>query len=384
MNKNSLILKIEKAAQGGDGFCHLPDGRACFVEGALPFETVRAELTTNNKDYGKAKVLEVITPNPMRVQPLCPYYGKCGGCSLQHASFSLQLSMAEESIRDTFRRLARLELPESFVIHSGEPFGYRNRIRVMRDSRKPWGFREGASHRIIPVAGECKILVQGLRDFLNSKEALSIKAKELQVFENGAGEISYYYQGMSHQEFLKKAESVVEISGKRIQTDASVFFQSNLGLLPLLVQRVEEVAGSGPLLVDLFSGVGFFAALLEDSFEKIVAVEREPKCLRHAVKNLSSKAEFITTPAEEWLQKNMVSPNATLIVDPPRTGLPASAVDILSNSALTRIIYVSCNPVTLARDLKLFSAQGFSLESIEGFAFYPQTPHLEMLAILSR
>ena len=189
---------------------------------------------------------------------------------------------------------------------------------------------------------------------------------------------------MSQKEFLEKANTSVEIAGKKIYTDASVFFQSNLSLLPVLVKRVKEVTEPNTLLVDLFSGVGFFAALLEDSFEKIVAVERDANCLRLANKNLKASATFVSEPAEDWLEKNIVSNDVSLIVDPPRTGLPQSALKALCKSALSRLIYVSCNPVTLARDVSLLAKNGFTLDLLEGFAFYPQTPHLEMLAVLRR
>ncbi|MBQ5611082.1 MAG: class I SAM-dependent RNA methyltransferase [Fibrobacteraceae bacterium] len=383
MLEKEIILKIEKAAQGGDGFSHLQDGRACFVQGALPGETVLAKITNNGKDFAKAITLKVLEKNPLRESPRCPFYERCGGCSLQHASLSLQISMAREAICDTFRRFAHITLPENFPIHFGNPWEYRNRIRVLK-TRDAFGFREGASHHIIPVASKCKVLVPALQKFLESQEALSLKTKELQVFENGNGAISYFYKGMSQKEFLEKANTSVEIAGKKIYTDASVFFQSNLSLLPVLVKRVKEVTEPNTLLVDLFSGVGFFAALLEDSFEKIVAVERDANCLRLANKNLKASATFVSEPAEDWLGKNIVSNDVSLIVDPPRTGLPQSAADALCKSALSRLIYVSCNPVTLARDVSLLAKNGFTLDLLEGFAFYPQTPHLEMLAVLRR
>lgn len=383
MIEKELILKIEKAAQGGDGFSHLQDGRACFVQGALPGETVLAEITNNGKDFAKAFTLKVLEKNPLREKPRCPFYERCGGCSLQHASLSLQISMARAAICDTFRRFAHITLPENFPIHFGSPWEYRNRIRVLKE-KNSFGFREGASHRVIPVASKCMVLVPALQKFLESQEALSLKTKELQVFENGNGAISYFYKGMSQKEFLEKANTSVEIAGKKIYTDASVFFQSNLSLLPVLVKRVKEVTEPNTLLVDLFSGVGFFASLLEDSFEKIVAVERDANCLRLANKNLKASATFVSEPAEDWLTKNIVSNDVSLIVDPPRTGLPQSAVEALCKSALSRLIYVSCNPVTLARDVSLLAKSGFSLDLLEGFAFYPQTPHLEMLAVLRR
>jgi 23S rRNA (uracil1939-C5)-methyltransferase len=149
---------------------------------------------------------------------------------------------------------------------------------------------------------------------------------------------------------------------------------------------VDEGLASGEAsdawLIDLFSGVGFFATILKDRFKKITTVERDEGCLKHANVNLS--AENVSAPAEDWLAENVVDVPATLIVDPPRTGLPPSALDAIVKSSVNRLIYVSCDPVTLARDFAKFRDAGFALKRAEGFAFYPQTPHLEMMFVLSR
>ena len=148
-------------------------------------------------------------------------------------------------------------------------------------------------------------------------------------------------------------------------------------------------------LIDLFSGEGLFAAMLMDKFKRVTTVEREEKCLQHAKVNLSvtngttdsainGKIENVSAPAEEWLASNVVNIPATLIVDPPRTGLPKEALDAIADSSVNRLIYVSCHPVTLARDTALLAEKGFKIRRAEAFAFYPQTPHLEMMLVLAR
>ena len=373
---------MERPAQGGAAIARLADGRVCFVEGALPGEVALVELTKAGRDFAKGLAREILEAHRQRVSPRCPLFGRCGGCSMQHASFQLQLELLEASVRDTFRRFTGAELPASFKISYGEPWRYRNRARALKTANG-FGFREAASHRAIEFR-TCAVLVPALDDFFHSQTARKLRASELEAFENGRGEVAYFYEGMAPQAFAAHAETLVEVAGRELSMDAEVFFQSNLGLLPELVKAVRKAAGSGELLIDLFSGVGFFASLLQESFGRVVAVERDRHCLRHAKRNLGSPAEFVTEPAEAWLLKTVVEPGATLIVDPPRTGLPKPAAEALAQSALSRLLYVSCDPVTLARDSKFLSGSGFKISSAEAFAFYPQTPHLEMLAVLER
>ncbi|MCF0215499.1 MAG: class I SAM-dependent RNA methyltransferase [Fibrobacteraceae bacterium] len=376
-------LTIEKIVQGGAGLARLKDGRICFVQGALPGEKVLAQITSQNKDFTRGKVLEVLVKSPDRVVPPCPLFGRCGGCSLQHIKADRQTFYMEQIVRDNFLRMAKLDLPSDFVIHSGNPWNYRNRARVVRCGAKGFGFREQDSNLVVPFK-DCMVLTENLNHFLKEK-ACNIKAREINLFDNGQGKISWYYRGMNGKEFESNALNVVEIGGRKISMDASVFFQSNLGLLPKLICAVRQAAGQGEWLIDLFSGVGFFATLLQDNFKRITTVERDKFCLRHARANLKGKdAEEIALPAEDWLEKNVVEKKATLIVDPPRTGLPKTALDAIAKSSVDRLIYVSCDPVTLARDYRILAEHGFSLEHCEGFAFYPQTPHLEMLLVLCR
>ena len=407
-------LRIIKMVQGGNGMARLPDGRVCFVQGALPGELCEVVLTFQKKDFTRGRVVRVVEPSLDRVVPKCPLYGKCGGCSLQHLDGQKQAEYMAQVERENFRRLAHAELPEDFVIHTGNPWGYRNRARVVPQFARSgecsgFAFREQESNALIPF-GNCPVLTPALNAFLQgparkifasgtlSRRPARPGDVSLNVFDNGKGEVSYYYRGMPGEEFEKKAVSVVEIEGRKIESDASVFFQSNLGLLPELVKSVRRAVDEGlsngnacnDWLIDLFSGVGFFAALLQDKFKRVTTVERDEGCLKHAEKNLSvigpaaTSVENVSAPAEEWLADHVVDIPATLIVDPPRTGLPGEALDAIVRSSVKRLIYVSCDPVTLARDYAKLAASGFGLERAEGFAFYPQTPHLEMLFVLSR
>lgn len=396
-------LLVEKMVQGGDGMARLPDGRICFVQGALPGEKCKVVLTFSKKDFTRGRAIEILEKSPDRVVPACPLYGKCGGCSLQHLESTKQIEYMERVERENFKRLAHAELPQDFKIHFGNSWGYRNRARVVYcgnrgdGSRGAFGFRGQESNDVVPFK-ECPVLTPSLNEFLKGAGrelcAANPNARELNVFDNGSGQVSYYYRGMPKDEFEKKSISLVQVCGKEIESDASVFFQSNLGLLPELVESVRKAVDAGiasgessdEWLIDLFSGVGFFAALLQDKFKRVTTVEREEGCLKHAKVNLSTAAhcENVSAPAEDWLAHNVVDVPATLIVDPPRTGLPKEALEAIVASSVNRLIYVSCDPVTLARDYAKFATAGFCLKQAEGFAFYPQTPHMEMMFVLSR
>ncbi|MBO4436583.1 MAG: class I SAM-dependent RNA methyltransferase [Fibrobacter sp.] len=407
-------VRIEKMVQGGEGMARLPDGRVCFVAGALPGEFCKVAVTFTKKDFARGHVVEVLEgASPDRVEARCPLYGKCGGCSLQHLDSEKQAEYLAQVERENFRRIARIALPESFTVHTGPAWGYRNRARVVvvcdQVGDKPivrFGFRKQESNSVA-LFKNCPVLTPALNEFLQGKAREIFAGKfrpgremEVNLFDNGSGEISYYYEGMPASEFNENAISVAEICGKKIETDASVFFQSNLALLPALVKSVRDAVDEGVAngeasdewLIDLFSGVGFFAAMLEDKFKRVTTVEREEKCLQHAKVNLSvfdgdkkaATIENVSAPAEEWLARNVVDIPATLIVDPPRTGLPKEALDAIADSSVNRLIYVSCHPVTLARDTALLAEKGFKIRRAEAFAFYPQTPHLEMMLVLTR
>ena len=281
-------LRIEKMVQGGEGMARLPDGRVCFVQGGLPGEFCKVELSQNKKDFTRGRVVKVLEKSVDRSEPKCPLFGKCGGCSLQHLASEQQAPYLARVERENFKRLAHAELPEDFKIHVGPAWGYRNRARVVIERKKngnvSFGFRMQKSNGIIPFES-CPVLTPALNAFLKENAAKifeeSVKNNkrpprnfelDVNLFDNGKGEVSFYYKGMAAKDFEKNAVSVVDIAGAQIRSDASVFFQSNLALLPELVSAVQNAVDEGiasgeasdAWLIDLFSGVGFFAALLKD------------------------------------------------------------------------------------------------------------------------
>lgn len=374
-----MNLTIEKAAQGGRGIARLPDGRICFVAEALPGETVSVRLLREKKDYAEAQTLEVITATDGRCIPKCPLYNKCGGCNLQHANIETQVAMHRQVVEELFRRFAKTELPSEWPLHCGEPWAYRNRVRWNR-VQGGWGFRSRSSHEVVAVS-QCPVLIGELNAFAAQIQIPS-RVRELEAFAPGDGSIAYWHEGMRD---LRAAEAWVPLQEKKISMDASVFFQSNLGMLPQLLDAVMVAAGNGEHAVDLFSGVGLFALFLQDRFAKVSAVEREPGCLRHARRHLGANCQYVTDPAEKWLaDAARLTGVDCVVVDPPRTGLPPGCSEAIAASQTPKLVYVSCDPVTLARDTAKLQSQGFRLADAQGFAFYPQTSHFEMMAVFVR
>jgi len=353
------VLKIEKIINGGAGFARLPNGSVCFVEGALPNETVEIKIIEQKKDFSKAVATKILEPHKKRRTPLCKYYGKCGGCNAQHVEFEEQIELLKQIVSDLFARTAKINLSQNFEIHYASEWAYRHRAQVFatKDKNIPWGFSERATNNTVPIE-KCLVLSQNLNEKL--KENLGLKKRYL--FDNKS------------EEFL----------GKHIHADESVFFQSNLELLPKLIGEIQKAAGKGDVLLDIFSGVGLFSAFLQDKFERVIAVEQNPLCQKFAEKNLGKNCEFHAMNAEEFFNENTpLLSKACILIDPPREGMSDELCQCLCKNKTSKLLYVSCNPATLARDTRKLLNAGYTLESVKGFAFYPQTFHLEMLGVFS-
>jgi 23S rRNA (uracil1939-C5)-methyltransferase len=343
-------LRVEKCVQGGAGLARLPDGSVCFVEGALPDEIVEIKITEQKKDFARANIAKILEPNVKRRNPPCPYYGRCGGCNAQYAEFELQIELLRQIVLDLFSRTAKINLPQDFEIHHGAEWNYRCRARVFFEMR--------GSNTVIPVE-RCMILSEKLNEKLKEIPL----TKKVRLFDNQS------------ERFL----------GKYIHADESVFFQSNLELLPKLIDEIKRVAYNGELLLDIFCGVGLFSSFLQGGFERVIAIEQNPLCQKFAEKNLGKNCTFYAVSAEEWLGKNAgILSDACVLIDPPRTGISREACDILCKNKTSKLIYVSCNPATLARDTRKLLNFGYELAEIQGFAFYPQTFHLEIMAVFKK
>jgi len=375
-----MNCRIEKMAQGGQGLARV-DGKVVFIKGALPGELVSFEYTRQRKDFSEARVLEILEAHPGRVKPACAHYGRCGGCNMQHASIALQRELKRQVVEDHFRRMAKCPLPENWPLHGGSPWGYRQRVRFVR-GHSHWGFRQASSHDVEPIRN-CPVLCPALQNALPKLPAMP-RESEIQAFAPSAEAAPVLWQKFMSDAQVQSVQ--VPLNGRLLSADARVFFQSNLEQLPTLLNAVlAQVAlcAKHDFAVDLFSGVGVFAAFLQDHFRKVLAVEWNPGCLLHAKKNLQERCEFYSQSAEDYLHSKTPGSIDLLVVDPPRAGLSPEVRKALLQAKPTRLVYVSCDPVTLARDVGEFIRNGWSLHHAEGFDFYPQTEHMEMMVVLT-
>ncbi len=297
---------------------------------------------------------------------ICPYFPKCGGCSSLDVPYEKQLKEKQSRLAD-----AILEIEPDILIEepvSGPQFGYRSRARF-RYSKEGLSFFEEKSNTPV-VIRHCPVLDNQLNDFIANPPKLN-------VWELEDGQLSCI--STDKKVVFNDDMGWVSVSGRRLPVSGDVFFQSNRILLPELIVYVKSKV-VGPDVMDLYSGVGTFSAFLEDDFN-VTAVEINKKCLSLAKQHLKS-TDFFTSPVERWrCKKRNVN---TVIVDPPRVGLDRNVPQMIASWQPNTIIYVSCYLNTMLRDLERFTKLGFSLRSAKLFDFYPNTPHLETVVLMSR
>jgi len=386
VSARELTLDIERLAAGGDGVARALDGRVVFVPWTAPGDRVRAEIRLERKRFLRARLREVLRPARMRVDPPCPVFGSCGGCSWQHLAYPAQIEAKRDILRDALVRIGHLTVPGALAFTaSPEPYAYRSRARLVMQAGRV-GYRRAHSQALCPVEG-CPVLVPRLQEELARLAASPTREPggewELAVGDEGAVRRSAPRQGSGARLQLQTAGGVLRVS-------PGVFFQANAALRGHLAQRVAEAAGKGDLAVELFAGAGFFSLALAQRFTRLLLVESSPA----AVLDLRSNLADARLPHVEVHQEDVVRALRRgqlrdcaadcVVLDPPRQGLGAAGVEALARLRPRRLVYVSCDPATLARDLAGFAEQGLALESVEGFDLFPQTPHVEAVAVLTR
>ncbi|MFQ3620167.1 MAG: hypothetical protein SNJ78_04375 [Spirochaetales bacterium] len=369
------ILQIEKLVQGGWGLGRV-EGKVFFVPQVLPGEEVEVQETEEKKNFTMAKVFRIIHPSPDRVTPLCSYFPQCGGCQFYHTAYATEVQIKKQIFKETFSKFLGCEFPH-FSFHSGLWEGYRNRVRFHTQGTS-LGFLASRSNSFVPV-DFCRICVEEVNAFLDQvkrgKVLLgSTRKKELTLFGYGG---TFFWEG-------GRKEVRVHLSDKEIYFPLQVFFQSNLGMLERLI--VDQILPlSGNRILELYGGVGTFGIFLQDRCEEYTLVEEHPLATRYARKNLPGKQIHIFTgTVERWISNNSYTSYVDLLVlDPPRTGLSAIVRKYILSLRPKEILYVSCNPVTQARDLQILVRSGYSLDSVAVYDFYPRTSHLEVVCRLS-
>ncbi|HEY3861425.1 MAG TPA: class I SAM-dependent RNA methyltransferase [Verrucomicrobiae bacterium] len=364
----TVRLAIEDIAFGGEGVGRVNDF-VVFVPFVAIGETIEAELVEVKKRFGRARLLKVLEPSPERAEAPCQYFGQCGGCQYQHLAYPAQLRVKHKQARDLFQRIGGIDPARvDPVIPCPSPFGYRNRIMI----RSQWDkFKQGlnigflrADNRLVVDIEECKI----------AEPALNEQIRVVRQNPPPKGGIKVVLRA--------------EAEGWEVPRDS--FFQNNFFLLPKLVETVRaRLAESGSrFLVDAYCGVGFFSIELGGAVEEFAGVEVDAAAIQAARRNARAhgreNGQFLAGRTEEFLPRMLrrFDPNATtVILDPPRTGCPPEMLQVLREARPRQILYVSCHPATLARDLNVLSAGDvFEVTKIIPLDMFPQTQHLECVA----
>jgi 23S rRNA (uracil1939-C5)-methyltransferase len=371
-------LTIEKLVHGGDGLARLPadaSGRreAVFVPFTLPGEKVRVELEPRRRGRVTARLLEVLEPSPERIAPGCEYFGRCGGCQLQHASAGYQLTLKRGILLETLQRTGGIAWSGAVSLHAAEAWGYRNRIRVQAVPGVGVGYYLANQRRMLPIT-HCPIASPALNQGLAQLAAAGVHRRE---------EIEL---AVDNQDRGLEADAPLEFAvGRwRYRVSPGAFFQVNRFLS---AELVETVTGGerGAAALDLFSGVGLFALPLTGSFTRVEAVEAHPAAVRDLRHNLGAAAgaEAVAASALDYLQARPAAAADLVIADPPRAGLGPELTAALIALAPRKLHLVSCDPATLGRDLRQLTAAGYRISELHLFDLFPQTAHIETVVKLA-
>jgi 23S rRNA (uracil1939-C5)-methyltransferase len=379
-----VVVDIERLAAGGDGIAHAPDGRVVFVPASAPGDRVRVRVVEEHPKWLRGEIVALEAPGPSRVEPRCALFGRCGGCAWQHLDYAAQLAAKAEILRDAFARIGGIAWQEPIEVTPSPPYGYRGRARV-GVARGVVGFRRLRSHDLEPAAA-CPVLVPALERALAALAAAPpARDGEIELCAGAHGAVRAWGPGgLLHGE----ARLAIEAGPAEISVSPGVFFQGNTALRGALLEAVLDAAGRGARALDLCAGAGFFTFGLAERFGEVVAVESSPPAVRDLRRNVeasgAANVRVECAPLERWLEGEAPVADA-IVADPPRTGLGVALAHRLAAAAgPARLVYVSCAPATLARDVAALAEDGLRLRSLRGFDLFPQTAHVEAVAVLAR
>ena len=344
-----MQLTIHDIAFGGKGVGR-SEGLVVFVPYTIPGETVTVSITRKKKNYAEAALVSVDQPSPDRVEPGCPYFGRCGGCAYQQIAYPAQLAIKAGQVEQTLRRVGKLaEVPMHPIVPSPKPYGYRNRIRV-HVAEGVVGFYAADGYSLMDIE-RCPIA----SDEVNERLA-GLRARRM---PDGDYTLS---------EARKKG----------------FFEQTNNAVAQAMLDLVGQLITPGGSLVDAYCGAGFFAQHLRDRFERIVGIEENEFAIAHARAHAQPHEQYLAGDVADTLAEVLAETGETsLILDPPAAGISARVIDAITHGAPREILYVSCNPGTLARDLGLLGG-AYRLESVTPLDMFPQTAEIEVVAHLKR
>ncbi len=341
-------LRIEDVAFGGKGVGR-ESGKAIFVPYTIEGETVSAEIVREKKQFAEAELIEVKEMSPHRVTPECPYFGRCGGCAYQHISYEHQLAIKWRQVRDALQRIGKLkDVPMRPIVPSPKQYAYRNRITVHAQDGKIGFFRRD-SHKLLDIE-QCPI----------SRE-----------------EVNRALAGLRARPYVRDGHYTL-----RAGSEPRVFAQTNDEVANALRDLVVDLLPPNQgVLIDAYCGAGFFAKALLGKFERVIGIDWDKFAIDTARENATAKETYVAGDVEEALRRNAFPSSSAVIVDPPATGLSANVRKAIIELVPATLIYISCNPPTLARDLRDLQEK-FTIESVTPLDMFPQTAEIEVLVHL--
>ena len=400
--QNRHELTVEKWVYGGAGLGRI-EGRVALAPFVLPGERVEIEVLRSKTSLAEGRVLRIVESAPQRVAPDCKYFEKCGGCDYQHAGYAFEVQQKVEIVREVMKRIGKLDLPSQIGTLSGEPLGYRNRSQFHLKGPRI-GYLAAGSHELVPVDScpiSAPLINQALTVLLKSVKDRRWPrfVTEVELFTNGEKTMVNVLQTEGNR---RVARGFFDWIGERIHgaadgyldyaTEAGTFrvshgsfFQVNRFLVDGLVEcALRDLSGSSAL--DLYAGVGLFTLPLAKSFAKVTGVETSASAVRDLAFNAESRGLQVDVQrmqAEQYLEALTESPDV-IVADPPRSGLGKGAAKHLVRLKPQRIVIVSCDPSTLARDMGQIVPSGYAVEEFTVADLFPRTHHVECVARLVR
>jgi tRNA/tmRNA/rRNA uracil-C5-methylase (TrmA/RlmC/RlmD family) len=388
-NNQTIEVTVEKIVPNGFGLA-FAENLTVFVALAAKGDKLRVKIIQKKGKTAFAEIVEILEPSPDRTQPRCPYFGRCGGCNFQQLKYQAQLEAKVGIVRDCLSRIGRINYEKEIpIIASPRDYDYRSRAQWHLDTRKKkFGYFQRKSHEIID-AEICPILTPELEQTMKTLrgeiawESFWSEIVEIEAAHSG-GEDSVY-----SAEIIETTDEIsFTANGEKYYYDATSFFQGNPFLIePLVETALKDAAGETAL--DLYCGVGLFTLPMARNFQNVSGVEGYEKAIDFAEKNVAaarlSNVKFHRENVADWLKENAENLKNLdfVLLDPPRAGTERETIENLIKLQSKQISYVSCEPSTLARDLKMLTENAYRIESITALDLFPQTHHVETVVRLT-
>jgi 23S rRNA (uracil1939-C5)-methyltransferase len=400
-------IEITSLVYEGYGLGRLPDGKAVFVPFVLPGEKVRIKIREEKKRFAYGELIEILEASADRISPTCKHFGDCGGCHYQHIPYALQLQYKRSIFCEQLQRMGGIQAPVvDEVVSSNQEWNYRNSLQFHLAQEGELAFIDSKQSNALKVE-ECFLPMGEIANvwpLMNFEKENKISRIEIRQNENNevlvklegeladipeieiTSSISMVHSNADEQIVISGDDHLMmPLAGKDFQVSAGSFFQTNFSGAKALLDSVLEMAeGLQGTLLDLYCGVGLFSAFLSEKFDYVIGVEASASACQDFAENLDQydHIDLYEGKVEKVLPGLDVKPDC-VIVDPPRKGIDRFALDALVEKKPPVIIYVSCNPSTLARDVKRLMRSGYSLERSILVDMFPQTYHIESVNYLT-